>query len=1363
MSKSLAEIIADPNSNKSNQPVILNSPNNTLIVNIVTPNEKGISFNEYIKFNTPESGTVLNNSVNGANTLISGFVQANPFLNSGSANLIVNQVNSNDPSLLRGNLEIAGKRADILIANPSGISINGLNIINATSSTFTTAKLENLSGNLSLNPNPNLSNQTGKLSGNIIIEGNGLNDKNSNYTNIIANTINLLSNIHSNELNLISTDDRVTSNNKLFDTAMKDSDISSLSTTKASIDSSNLGGMYANKINIIATKDGVGVNNAGVINANYIKIDSNGDIINLNTIKSNKNADIRSKNAISNKNMAIIASGGDMQLSSKQIDNFNGSNIASLNNLTLKADNINNASSNILADNIDMKADSLNNYSLSKFDIEAENFSSTLNLLCCGDRSFKLSVDISKIKDEIQKEWSLAAKTYTSDELNDELYKRVVSQDANAYALNLHKNSYLHGTSSLPFSSIRLDESSNSIVVHISHAKDHEKTRNIYYGITKEYITKDSLENFIPSKIYANNDIKLKANTITNDKSQIYAGHDIVIKAGNVNNTGQDLDRSVSSHIRYEWEQEEWRKGGKITGRKKWVTKGGDSAHQNYHYKEDGYPAIFAANNGFYASVVNLNNGDINELSNKTINMPLFKPNSIVRINFRPINTGFLYDMDGSSPNFMLNKFDSLHLNAQSLLNDSLNSLKSYGNIDRSSIILSRNEVNIDASGNLFNSGALIANSINLNSNSIKDKEGLIFANQDINLKSSGDTTLSSSTLIADNINLNTDKLVVNQTAQKNIMQDGSRVTLGSSSNLNAKRDINLNANNALISGANLHAGNNLNADIKQDMVIHTNKQEYSFNIDGKDTHFKGKIVSHQASSLDAKNINISADNINIIGSNLNANESINLKANKDMGISSINNEADLTSTVRSKGFLSKKRTTTQSIIQDTISSNLNSKNINLSSNENVTIAGSNLNANDNIEISSNNINLTPTAYTNQEYSYTTKSGFGGFKKSLDVNLLAKQNLQSSSLSTKAGDINLNANNDINIISSDISSGTKLNLNANNSINILAAKEQVKELSIHKKSSFNPISALTYPGMLIGSIVDPLGGGAQTFASKKVFGDKLTQIYKVQYNEKGSADGLSKLSNISANKGINFKSDSVIITSNLSSKNDININSNQASIINATNDHTEYSISKSKSVSIANMDNILKDAKPKSISELKKDTSAKARLANATYEKATKNISSSKVVSSNLDSKNLNILTDQDITVTASNLNASDDITLRSKNGNIYISNSSDTIDMSSTLKQAELAISLTVQNEYAQIVPAAIALQEAIKQLNSVKKEYEAYKEQKSNLISKLNELKQRYKNKEAGIDYSDIEDLTDIIDNIKDEERYFVANIAL
>ena len=52
--------------------------------------------------------------------------------------------------------------------------------------------------------------------------------------------------------------------------------------------------------------------------------------------------------------------------------------------------------------------------------------------------------------------------------------------------------------------------------------------------------------------------------------------------------------------------------------------------------------------------------------------------------------------------------------------------------------------------------------------------------------------------------------------------------------------------------------------------------------------------------------------------------------------------------------------------------------------------------------------------------------------------------------------------------------------------------------------------------------------------------------------------------------------------------------------------------------------------------------------------------------------------------------------------------------DSTSTLKEATGTLSITAQNEYAQIVPAALALKEAIAQLKRVKKEYDNYKKER-------------------------------------------------
>ncbi|WP_336817613.1 filamentous hemagglutinin N-terminal domain-containing protein, partial [Burkholderia gladioli] len=55
-----------------------------------------------------------------------------------AARIIVNQVNSPNPSQIRGALEIAGARAELVLANPSGIYLDGAGFINTSRATLTT-------------------------------------------------------------------------------------------------------------------------------------------------------------------------------------------------------------------------------------------------------------------------------------------------------------------------------------------------------------------------------------------------------------------------------------------------------------------------------------------------------------------------------------------------------------------------------------------------------------------------------------------------------------------------------------------------------------------------------------------------------------------------------------------------------------------------------------------------------------------------------------------------------------------------------------------------------------------------------------------------------------------------------------------------------------------------------------------------------------------------------------------------------------------------------------------------------------------------------------------------------------------------
>lgn len=133
-----AQIKADPSATGNKRPVIDNTANGLPLVQIVTPNAAGVSHNQYQQFNVDKSGAILNNASNNAYTQLGGWVGGNPNLPNGGARIILNEVTSTNPSALRGYLEVAGQRADVVISNPNGFLIDGAGFINTSRGVITT-------------------------------------------------------------------------------------------------------------------------------------------------------------------------------------------------------------------------------------------------------------------------------------------------------------------------------------------------------------------------------------------------------------------------------------------------------------------------------------------------------------------------------------------------------------------------------------------------------------------------------------------------------------------------------------------------------------------------------------------------------------------------------------------------------------------------------------------------------------------------------------------------------------------------------------------------------------------------------------------------------------------------------------------------------------------------------------------------------------------------------------------------------------------------------------------------------------------------------------------------------------------------
>ena len=294
-------IRADKSAPGNQQPTVLQTGNGIPQVNIQAPSQAGVSRNQYSQFDVAEKGAVLNNARKAAQTQMAGWVQGNPNLARGEAKVILNEVNSANPSRLKGYVEVAGKKADVVIANPSGIQCDGCGVINAGRATFTTGKAEVENGELK-----GYRVQGGKVS----VGQQGMDTSKADYTDIIADKAEIKGGVWGNKVKVTTGKNKVDRTNDsvvyVGDKNTNETDRTSESQNDQaqaySVDVGQLGGMYAEKIHLVDNGQGLGVRNAGHIGAaaGEVKIDSQGKIINSGTISSTQQAELSAKKTIEN-------------------------------------------------------------------------------------------------------------------------------------------------------------------------------------------------------------------------------------------------------------------------------------------------------------------------------------------------------------------------------------------------------------------------------------------------------------------------------------------------------------------------------------------------------------------------------------------------------------------------------------------------------------------------------------------------------------------------------------------------------------------------------------------------------------------------------------------------------------------------------------------------------------------------------------------------------------------------------------------------------------------------------------------------------------------------------------------------------
>ena len=310
-------IQADSTAVANQRPVVLQTANGLPQVNIQTPNDQGLSHNRYSHFDVDTQGAILNNSRKNTQTQQGGWIQGNPYLAGDEAKVILNEVNSNHPSQLKGYVEVAGRKADVIIANPNGIHCQGCGIMNAERATFTTGKPEIHHGSLD-----SFKVEKGKVT----IEGKGLDNSQTDYTDIISRSAEINAGVWSKrEVNITTGKNRVTKNNdsvQIIHTTEKEKQ--SENPPHFALDVTHLGGIYVEKIHLIGTEQGLGVNHAGHIGASAgeVVIDAKGRVVNQGFIGAQGNIQVQSSENIENR--GAIHTKEKQYLKSKNLDNRQG-------------------------------------------------------------------------------------------------------------------------------------------------------------------------------------------------------------------------------------------------------------------------------------------------------------------------------------------------------------------------------------------------------------------------------------------------------------------------------------------------------------------------------------------------------------------------------------------------------------------------------------------------------------------------------------------------------------------------------------------------------------------------------------------------------------------------------------------------------------------------------------------------------------------------------------------------------------------------------------------------------------------------------------------------------------------------------
>lgn len=473
-------IEVDTNAPHERQATVGQAGNGITLVNVAGPSTGGVSRNDYTNFNVPQNGVILNNSYQMANTKLGGYIPGNPNMMRGSANVIVNEVTSHNPTEMKGFIEVAGRKALVVVANPNGITVDGGGFINTDRAVLTTGKTE-------YDPTGNL-NSYRVEQGRISINGNGLNAKDANSLQILTEATNVNAGVWANTIETRTGKNTIDANT--LDT-QKIGDSSNIG-----LDVSAIGGMYANSITMKGTNTGLGVNVKGVVSSTQASsITSDGKIIVDGGVTSNGNTTLAGQSIDINDN-GVVQGDVSTTVNSKETVNNSGL-INSGKTTTIKAKSVDNhEGGRIYGDTVAIDANTVINHTNSEIE----------------QRYHKAGKDLEKAKNDLDAEWNADITKY----------KTKTELEAHRQRIKELTKTYDEAQENVTAIKKELDTHKSGVIAGRNHVDINTDTINntgkgfIYSGGTMDLTAKQGISN-TGATIKAVKDIELDTPVVNNE------------------------------------------------------------------------------------------------------------------------------------------------------------------------------------------------------------------------------------------------------------------------------------------------------------------------------------------------------------------------------------------------------------------------------------------------------------------------------------------------------------------------------------------------------------------------------------------------------------------------------------------------------------------------------------------------------------------------------------------------------------------------------------------------------------------------------------------------------------------------------